>query len=585
MSKASCFLAICAVLLLGSMHGDPYPDNYFTSPLNIPLILSGGYGEMRSNHFHAGLDIKTQGRTGLPVLAAADGWVSRINVNAGGYGNALYINHPDGHQTVYAHLDAFADPIAGYVEKTQYERESFELQVFPGKNQFPVFRKDVIALSGNSGSSGGPHLHFEIRDASTAEPLNPLLFGIDVQDTVPPRIFRFKVYALDSQSTIRLRDSQTGGWRTVHGGGSAFVDVRRDADGSYSPVRVSRIEARGRIGFGIQAHDYHEGASNRLGTYRISLQRNGNLLFSSVMERFSFATTRFLNAHVDYAERRRSGRWVQRSYVLPGNDLNIYNASGRGILAVDDSNAVFNMQYTVEDAYGHTAQLGFAVHGTSYAVSSAPISDSGASTEIMHWDRTFTYATQDMSLRIPARALYDDVPFTYEKRPPLEGQMFSARHRVHDANTPLHTAMTIRLAADAVPPSLHDKVLVGLLDERGRTSSAGGGYSGGNVTTQVRTFGTFAIVADTTAPSITPLGYSRTTSARVLRLRVRDNLSGIDSFRAEIDGEWRLFNHDAKNSLFEHRLDDRTPPGEHILIVRVRDRKGNENVLELPFRK
>jgi len=540
---------------------------------------------MRSNHFHAGLDIKTQGRTGLPVLAAADGWISRINVNAGGYGNALYINHPNGHQTVYAHLDSFAEPVASFIEQQQYSKESFEVQIFPERNQFPVSQGEVIARSGNSGSSGGPHLHFEIRDAGTAEPLNPLLFGIDVKDSLPPRIFRFKVYALDDDSVIRLRDSQTGGWRIVSGRESAFVDVRMAADGSYEPARVSRIEAAGRIGFGIQAHDYHEGATNRLGAYRVSLTANGNRLFSSVMERFSFSTTRFLNAHVDYAERRSSGRWVQRSYLLPGNELAIYDAPGRGILEAGGSDAVHEMHYSVEDAFGHSSRLSFTVLGAGPATPGQPDSDAGASTEIMHWDRTFTYATQDMSLRIPARALYDDERFSYEVLPRVEGRTFSDRHRIHDAGTPLHTAMTVRLAADDVPPQLYDKVLVGMTDGRGRISSAGGAYSGGNVSTQVRSFGTFAIVADTTAPTISPLNHSRTARSRALRLRVRDDLSGIASFRAEVDGEWRLFVHDAKNSLFEHRLDERTPPGEHILTVRVVDNKGNIRHLELPFRR
>lgn len=585
MTRSACLLSVCALLLLGSMHGDPYPDNYFRAPLNIPLVLSGGYGEMRNNHFHAGLDIKTQGRTGLPVLAAADGWVSRINVNAGGYGNALYVTHANGYQTVYAHLDSFSGPLARFVEETQYERESFTVQLFPEKNQFLVSQGQVIAQSGNSGSSGGPHLHFEIRDAGTAEPLNPLLFGINIVDTLPPRIFRFKVYALDGQSAIRLRDNQTGGWRIVSGGESAFVDVRKNTDGSYTPSRVSRIEAEGRIGFGIQAHDYHEGASNRLGAFRISLSNNGSKLFSSVFERFSFATTRYLNAHVDYAERRNSGRWVQRSYILPGNELNIYDAPGRGILFVSPQGNSHRMVYTVEDATGHNTSLEFTVHGADVASVQGVNSDTGASTEIMRWDRAFTYATQDMSLRIPARALYEDTRFTYEVRSGIEGQTYSDKHRLHNAGTPLHAAMTVRIAAKDVPPDLYEKVLLGISDSRGRISSAGGSYAGGFVSTQTRSFGTYAIIADTTAPTISPVGFSQTARSRVIRLRVRDDLSGIDSFRAEIDGTWRLFVHDAKNSLFSHELDERTPPGAHVLTVRVVDNKGNERTLELPFRR
>ena len=206
-------ISFLALLVFGSANPDPYPDTYFDSPLKIPLLLAGSFAEMRTNHFHAGLDIKTHGRAGYRVYAAADGWVSRIVVSPGGYGNALYLSHPNGYMTVYAHLDRFNDKLSEYIKALQYSQESFAVQSFPDRSQFPIAQGEVIAMSGNSGSSAGPHLHFEIRDERTGSPVNPILWGLNIKDNIPPRIYRFKVYPIGEGSQVRLRDSRTGGWR------------------------------------------------------------------------------------------------------------------------------------------------------------------------------------------------------------------------------------------------------------------------------------------------------------------------------------------------------------------------------------
>ena len=278
-------LAFVALFLFGSANPDPYPDDYFDSPLRIPLLLSGSFAEMRSNHFHGGLDIKTQGHAGYGVHAAAEGWISRIAVASGGYGNALYVSHPNGYMTVYAHLDRFAEPIASYIKALQYEQETFEVQSFPGKDKFPVAKGQQIAWSGNSGSSAGPHLHFEVRDEQTSEPVNPALWGFDITDTTPPRIYRFKVYAKGPDSIIRLRDKVSGGWRTLGPGEDAFIELIRQ-NGSIVLQRVDRIEASGTVAFGVQTHDFHEGSNNLLGQYRIDLEVDGETLFHSELERF-----------------------------------------------------------------------------------------------------------------------------------------------------------------------------------------------------------------------------------------------------------------------------------------------------------
>lgn len=573
-------LAVAVLVLSGSAHTDPFPKDYFQSPLEIPLFLSGGFAEMRSNHFHAGLDIKTQGRVGHRVLASADGWVARINVSPTGYGNALYVNHANGYQTVYAHLDRFSDDIQAHVQGLQYTNESFDVQTFPEKDRFPVRKGDLIAWSGNTGGSGGPHLHFEIRDAATAEPLNPMLFGLPVTDTTAPRIFRVKLYAATTGSSVRLEDTRTGGWRRLASGESAMIDVVASPSG-LTFDRIGRIEATGPIGFGIQTHDFQDGSANHLGPFRIRLDANLTTVFDMELDRFSFSDTRYLNAHVDYAEYQATRRWVQRSHVLPGNQLPLYGGQNSGWVDVP-SDGLAEMTYVVEDAVGNTTRLVFTVHGLDEEPAAARVADQD---RWVDWRFPFTLTTPDVAVRIPDGAVYDSFELGYDVLPPT-AQSFSDRHRIHHSGEPIHSSVQIRIAADRVPPELRSKVLLGRFDDRGNVSSAGGSWSAGNVASNVRSFGVYGIVADTTAPSIRLLNIAPGASMRgrsTIAVRVRDSLSGLARFEGRIDGEWRLFVYDAKNNLFTHYFDERTSSGPHTLHLRAVDNKGNERRLELPF--
>jgi hypothetical protein len=576
-------LAVLALFLFGSANPDPYPDDYFESPLEIPLLLSGSFAEMRSNHFHGGLDIKTQGHAGFPVSAAADGWISRIAVSPGGYGNALYISHPNGYMTVYAHLDRFAEPVASFIKDLQYERESFSVQSFPDRDQFPVRQGEQIAWSGNSGGSTGPHLHFEVRDERTAEPVNPALWGFDIPDTTPPRIYRFKVYAKSPASIIRLRDKVSGGWRTVKDGEDAFVELIRQ-DGGIVMQRVDRIEASGPIAFGVQTHDFHEGSNNLLGQYRIDLTMNGATLFRSVLERFSFGQTRLLNAHVDYAERRASGRWVQRSHILPGNELPMYEARDRGIVDVQEGK-VYSFDYRVEDVFGNAAGFGFDVHGIA-----APATTSDEPHPASFWkqDEPFTWRGSDYTLRAPAGTVYDDLIMETEslQAPSSAKPIYSRRIHIHSPDVPVHRRYSLSVMAPTLPLELREKATLAMVGSRGTLSWAGGEWAGNGVTSSLRAFGDFVVTVDTEAPSIRPLNISAgkdMSRTGEMRFRIRDDFSGIARYRGTINGEWVLFEYDAKYSLLRHRFDGRLSRGSHEVTLQVADNKGNEATLTLPF--
>jgi hypothetical protein len=582
--KKSALFAIFVVFLFGSAHPDPYPDDYFGSPLGVPLFLSGSFAEMRNNHFHGGLDIKTQGHEGLPVYAAADGWVSRISVAAGGYGNSLYISHPNGYQTVYGHLLRFSEPIASAVRELQEREESFEVQLFPNRDGFPVTKGQQIALSGNTGGSAGPHLHFEVRDERTAEPVNPLLWGFDVTDTIAPRIYRFKVYAVGPTSVVRIRDRVSGGWRTLNPGQDAFIELVRQ-NGKIVMERVDRIEASGPVAFGVQTHDFHDGSNNLLGQYRIHLDVDGRTLFQSELERFAFDQQRYINAHVDFAERRRSGRWVQRSYVLPGNRLPMYEAENRGILDVLPGTSA-NLTYRIEDAHGNASGFSFRVDGIE---STATAATPPPASYLMHPDESFTLRGSAYTMRAPEGTVYDHVVLDYGTRnAPANSSrpVYSPAIRLHRPDEPVQNAYTLEIRAPELPEHLQSKATLGMLGSNGSVSWAGGSWNGQAVVSNLRTFGEFVVTVDTVGPSIRPLNVqsgSNMSGTGEIRIRIQDDFSGIQSYRGTIDGEWVLFEYDAKFNLLRHRFERDLPRGPHELVLQVEDNKGNMTERRIRF--
>lgn len=582
--KKSALFAIFVFFLFGSAHPDPYPDDYFSSPLGVPLYLSGSFAEMRNNHFHGGLDIKTQGHEGFPVLAAADGWVSRVSVAAGGYGNALYISHPNGYQTVYGHLQRFSEPLATAIRELQEREESFEVQLFPNREDFPVTKGQQVALSGNTGGSAGPHLHFEVRDERTAEPVNPLLWGFNITDTIAPRIYRFKIYAVSPTSVVRIRDRVTGGWRTLKPGEDAFVELIR-RNGSIVMERVDRIEASGPVAFGVQTHDFHDGSNNLLGQYRIHLDVDGRTLFKSELERFAFDQQRYINAHVDYAERRRSGRWVQRSYVLPGNRLSMYETENSGLLEVAPGTTA-NLTYTIEDAYGNASGFSFRVDGVTPTLEEPP---TPPSSYLMHPDEPFTLRGSAYTMRAPEGTVYDHILLDYGTRTAPRNSarpVFSPAIRLHRPVEPVQNAYSLEIRAPELPERLQPKATLGLVGSNGSLSWAGGSWNGQAVESNLRTFGEFVVTVDTTGPSIRPLNIqsgSNMAGVGEIRVRIQDDFSGISTYYGTIDGEWVLFEYDAKYSLLRHRFERSLPRGSHELVLEVEDNKGNVTERKIRF--
>ncbi len=557
-------------------HTDDYPKDFFRSPLDIPLVMAGNFAEMRANHFHSGLDLKTKNREGLPVYAAADGWVSRVKVSPYGYGNVLYVSHPNGYTTVYAHLQGFSQEISDYVRTKQYASNQFEIDKYLSKGAFPITKGDVIAASGNSGGSFGPHLHFEIRSSKSQMPLNPLLFGLQITDTVAPKIFRIKIYPQDSDGYVEVYRSGSKTPVLATREMPIVVDaVTNDPAGkNYQLSNVDKLLAHGRVGFGIQVHDYHNGSRNRLGAYTILLESDEAMLFQSELAKFTFGQTRYINAHVDYGEYREHKRWIQRSHRLPGNALDIYAGANNGFLLVEPGSS-HELQYVIADAAGNRSTLSFQLLGVQDPVV-APRIRADPSYRVIR-EESKTIAGDKMRVHFRSNTFYEDIDFVYSVSDPRPDS-YSPVYALHNSSTPLHRSMTLSIQADGLPEQLRPKALMATVSDDGKLSSAGGSYRDGFVVAKPRSFGNYTIAVDTVAPALESWRFPKDgqfSKGETIQFKVNDEFSGIRSYAGFVDSKWVLFEYDAKKNLLSHHIDGVLESGLRKLVLRVEDGKGN----------
>ncbi|MGM9760213.1 MAG: M23 family metallopeptidase [Parabacteroides sp.] len=531
------------------------------NPFDFPILLSGNFGELRSNHFHSGIDFKTQGVEGKAVHAVQEGYVSRISVSPWGYGNALYLTHPDGTTTVYGHLQRFIPAIASYVKEQQYAQESFRVDLSLSPDQFPVERGAVIAYSGNTGSSGGPHLHFEWRDSETDEPMDALEPYLDrIQDTRAPRAEAIRVYPLSGEGV-------------VNGSGHAQnFAVKNGTQGTASLSGV--IRAWGKIGLAIRANDYMDQTTNVYGVRNIRLSVDGVVVFESDLNRFAFDETRYLNSYTDYAEWINHRHFFVKSFVEPGNRLRFIESLNRGIITIDEPRR-YEIAYTLTDLAGNPYRLRFTIQGEEQ-----PIPERETEGEEFHWNSENRFGAKGIRLTVPKGALYNDLSFHYHAK--SDSSALSDRHYLHDEPVAFHRPahLSLRLVED----TLEEKSHYGIVRLRnGKPTWIGGQYRQGWIDTEIRESGCYQIAKDSEAPRITPLDMAQWKKKRMFRFRLTDNLSGVENYRGEIDGAFVLFEMDNR-SVITYRWDaERLESGPHTLKLTVWDAVKNEQCYVYEF--
>ncbi|MFA4866636.1 MAG: M23 family metallopeptidase [Pedobacter sp.] len=546
-----------------------YPLVDFRSPLDItPAALSGSFGEIRGNHFHSGMDYRTNQREGYPVYAIADGYISRLRVQNSGFGLALYINHPNGYTSVYGHLQRFGPKIAQQVKSIQYQKKSYEIDEFPNAQLIPVRKGDVIAYTGNSGSSGGPHLHFEIRDTKTEATINPQLFGLEIPDNIPPVIHSMYVYRLNNKP---FNESVPKQYFQVLG-----------ANGKYHLNKVSTITLGGEVGFGVITTDRHNGLSGTNGVYSIELEMDGKYVYTSALERFSFENSKGINSHIDYPTYINTKKSIQKSFVDPGNPLKIYyNLVNNGRITFNDGK-LHQMKYTITDSKGNKSTLAFNVQSNASSIIDTP--------EPKNAGLNFAYGlanefnNDEVKVIIPKGSLYNDLNFVYKKLPKPALNAYSSVHQIHNNLTPLHTGFELWIKADSTLLPYKNKAVI---VNTGRASQ-GGYFENGYVKAKPRNFGSFFISIDTIPPTITPVNIENgknMAGISKMSFKIRDNLSGIKNFNGYIDGKWILMEFDTKSASLWHTFDESTAPGKHTLEIIVTDMKDNIKNYSITFYK
>lgn len=549
------------------------PD-YFSSPLDIPLTIAGSFGELRTDHFHAGVDFKTEGVIGKNILSVADGYVSRVKISLWGYGKSVYVTHSNGLVSVYAHLHSMSKKIDDFVSKAQYDTKTFEIDVFPSPGQIPVKKGEIIALSGNTGSSGGPHLHFEIRDAITEHALNPFLFYFKIKDNTPPKIFQLYCYPLDEKSNVNGKTSRIG------------LEVAV-SQGQYKLVDNQTIKAFGNVGFAIETNDFTDLSSNKCGVYSLELTDNEKRVFYFEMNDISFDETRYINSHMDYILNETKNKKIHKSFLEPNNQLNIYKDLVNNGIINFSSDSTHSMKYIVKDYFGNTAVFPFTVKGEKTNENIKSESSNSDVVQVMPFNKENYFQRDDIIISIPKDALYDTLYFKYLKSASIPGS-YSEVHHVHEKYTPVNTFYSVSIkATKEIPVKYQDKALIATYNDKGRLISLEGKYMNGFVTSETRDFGKFFIMIDSIKPVIKPINISKganLSSAKKIQFNVSDSFSDILFYNGYIDGKWVLFEYEPKSDLITYYFDNHISKGRnHTLRVEITDNMNNISTYETEF--
>lgn len=533
-----------------------YPSHSFRNPLNIPISLVGNFGECRPNHFHSGIDIRTNGKENYEVYAIDDGFISRIKIEAGGFGNAIYITHLNGYTSLYAHLNKFYPELESYVRRKQYESKSWQQDFILPPHVFPVRKGKMIAWSGNTGSSSGPHLHMEIRDTKTEAPLNGLLFYDVIKDNKAPVIKQLAIY---------------DGNKSVYEQKPSLVKVNKVGT-SFKLANETVTINSSKAFLGIGADDYMEIATGTLGIYEMRLFVDDKALIAWQMDDISYDITRYMNAHADYKMKKDGARWIQFCGKLPNDNLPIYKqfSQSNGNIDLSDGEAK-KIRIEVYDVTGNKSSISFFLKGNS---TTNPINCETKFTQ----GKPNQFKNNYISLDLKEDALYDDICFKTSIK--NSTNPYSHIYQVHTSNIPVHSYFDLKLTPKTnIPSSLADKIAVQRYpygNEKNKKGKAAK-LQHGIVIVSVRDFGNYEIVIDKTAPKISCSIKNGDNISALKRFNfvIVDETTSVSNVEATLDGQWLRIVQKGNN--FYYEMDNYFPKGTHTLAISATDENKNTN--------
>ncbi len=546
-----------------------FPKEDFRSPLDIPVTLAGNFGEPRRLHFHTGLDMRTNQQEGLNIYSVADGYVSRINISGSGYGKAVYITHTNGYVSVYAHLQKLVGRFAERLEKEQYARESFAVDFNLQPDELPLKQGEVFALSGNTGGSAGPHLHFEVRD-SLERPINPMLFGYNFTDNLKPLISFLKFYPQDDKKLY------SDGYRVRAIG----------ANGNYQlGANVVKVNADA-VSISVNAWDAMNGTGNSMGVYGMRVLVDSAKNFEFNMNRIAFSDKRYVLSHVDYPIFMNEGRRsFHKCFVEPANQCPIYNdVTNSGIIDLSDGKER-HVVIEVYDFAGNTSTVKFRLVKDD---ASAVFQKKKVNHSLVFYPfQRNRWATDEVSFTVMEKTIFDTLLFRYNYLQTAEPAFYSAIHQLDKVTSMLFDFASLFIkTTKELPKGKEDKAVLVWKNEHGGWVSKGGKFDGAFVGGKVREFGDYAVKIDTTPPRITPVNIVPGRNMRAYRnivFTIGDNLSGLADFDTYIDDKWVITEYDAKSARLTHQLDMKLPAGTHTFKVVAVDERNNKSEYSVKF--
>ena len=523
----------------------------FTPPFDFPITFSGNFGEIRANHFHGGLDFKTGGTIGKPVRALADGYISRIRVTHGS-GYVLDVAYDNGYSTINRHLSAFVGDVARRVEDLQYEKESWEVEITPEPDEYPVKAGQIIALSGNTGYSFGPHLHLDMIETATDEYIDPLPFFMNkVKDKTAPRAEGIMLFPQPGKGVVEGKQTRR----------------------AFPAHPTKPITAWGLIGAGIRAYDYMDGVQNKYGVKTVILEVDGEEVFRSTIDRFAYEENRYINSWTH-------GQYM-KSFIEPGNRLRMLQASNgnRGLVEINEERP-YRFVYTLSDALGNTSKVRFTVQGQKTTIAPVEHREKYA----LKWDKVNYLQEPGLELVIPKGMLYDDVLLNYSVRADSGDIAFT--YQLNDTRIPMHNACDLRIGLRRRPVEDVTKYYVAGVTARGGKYRIGGKYEDGVMKVRIRDLGTYTVAVDTVPPVITPVNQAQWGRTGKIIFKAKDKETGINTYRGTIDGKYALFG--KPNSISGNLVCELDPKhvekgGKHVVEMTVTDGCGNRTTEQFEF--